>query len=212
MGKSTWLLVVGAAAAFVGCAVDTTDPEDVSMGSQDVREEKKRRQPQSGDGSIETPSSPSAPAPESSTPESPSAPICGTGLTCSSGRTFGASACRQQASSMSNVYCCPNPGDRIVNGACVAPLCGSGLTCSASPTTGAGACRQSTTSTSDIYCCPIPGWRMQNGQCIAPLCGTGLSCAVTKVTGSSACRQTTTSTSDVYCCAAGQTIVNGKCQ
>lgn len=150
-----------------------------------------------------------AAAPPPSTPST--SPLCGTGLTCSGTTVTGGRACRQEATSASDIYCCPNKGDRIVNGACV-PLCGSGLTCAASQTSGATRCRQSTSSTSEVFCCPIKGWRIANGECLPPLCGTGLVCSSTALPGTSICRQSTTSTSSVYCCPSGQTVVNGKCQ
>jgi hypothetical protein len=148
----------------------------------------------------------SGPAPSKS-------PLCGTSLTCSGTSVGGSKACRESESSIGDVFCCPNVGDRIVDGACVAKICGTGLTCSGSPTSGASACRQTASSTNDVFCCPISGWRIQNGQCIPPVCGTGLTCAAVATTGASVCRQTSTSTNDVFCCPTpGAKIIDGKCQ
>lgn len=141
-----------------------------------------------------------------------SSPLCVPGLTCVATATTGAAACREQAASTTDVFCCPKKGDRIVAGVCVPALCGSGLTCSASAITGAAACRQQVSSTTDTFCCPNKGDRIVGGACLPPICGTGLTCSAAVTTGAPACRQTVSSPTDIYCCPTpGATIVGGAC-
>lgn len=142
-----------------------------------------------------------------------SSPLCVPGLTCAPTATTGAAACREQAASATDVFCCPKKGDRIVAGVCVPALCGAGLTCASSATTGAAACRQQVSSTTDLFCCPNKGDRIVGGACLPPLCGSGLTCSAAVTTGAPACRQTVSSPTDIYCCPTpGAKIVGGACK
>lgn len=219
------VMVALAAVTFVACTnTETnapnelaTEPEQAQAGTTRKKDAPADLQ-ESEDGAESSSDDPLTGLPQSAPPSSPApspstSPPCGKNLTCSATSVGGSKACRQQAASTADVYCCPNPFDRIVDGVCVPKICPSGLTCAASPTTGATACRQTASSTSDVFCCPTSGWRIQNGQCIPPLCGSGLTCSGSPTVGAPACRQYTSSTTNIYCCAQpGAQIVNGRCQ
>jgi hypothetical protein len=180
MTSTRFVAVALAAAAFIACTntqpapprdfetrpdrASSTDDEAPPDGDDpDLEPRLPEEQPLEGLPAAEPASEPApAPAP---TPTASTSPLCGTGLTCTVSKVTGGKACRPQSTSMTDVYCCPRTGDRIVDGVCVPKLCGTGLICSASPTTGASTCRQTTTSTTNIYCC-ASGQTIVNGKCV----------------------------------------------
>lgn len=161
-------------AVFIACTnTEPSPPPDLETYPQRAPSEKETRGAAAGDGREETaelePEEPAAETAEEALPGAPqnapsTSPLCGTGLACSATSVAGSAACRLQASSVGDVYCCPRRSERIVNGRCVATICGSGLVCAASPTSGASACRQTTSSPSDIFCCPS-GKSIVAGRC-----------------------------------------------
>ncbi len=181
MGSMLVAVVLGAigsvacgAGASSGPAELPTEPDTASSvakktgGQQDEGDPPLEESPGTGTGTDEeepSSSDPPPPAADAGPPPSTS-PLCAKDLTCSSSSIKGASGCKQEATSTTDIFCCPKPGDRIENGKCVAPpVCGTGLTCAGYLVQGAASCRQDATSTTAIWCCPKVGAKIVNGKC-----------------------------------------------